>query len=101
MGRPDSDARLECLAATALCGERKRRRIAPMETPPADAANTTADTACTHRWVLGATTERGTEATCRLCHAVRTFTDARSRWTPYGAAWVLRSQPPPDWLPEG
>lgn len=51
-----------------------------------------APAACVHRWVLETAGERGTLGTCRLCHSVRVFTDARKIRLPYGRLPEYRPQ---------
>ena len=55
---------------------------------------------CVHRWVLGAAQEGATQGICRLCQAVRTFTDAPRNWV--GAKETRRRRPrTPAVLPTG
>jgi hypothetical protein len=51
-------------------------------TPITDEVAATA--ACVHRWALATAGEGGTLGTCRLCHSVRIFTDARNTRPPHG-----------------
>lgn len=69
-------------------------------------APTPAGTECTHRWQLDVGSGGVTRGTCRLCHATRDFTDARSTWArrsslparptqPSSAATVPENSPAP------
>ena len=51
---------------------------------------------CVHRWVLGAAREGATQGICRLCQAVRTFTDAGRGWSAAGKGLARRRQRPPE-----
>ena len=55
----------------------------PMIGEPGDV---TTNAPCVHRWLLATAADGGTPGTCRLCHAVRSFTDARRTRLGYGTA---------------
>ena len=62
---------------------------------PAAAAD--ADAACSHRWMLADTTKgQSTQGTCRLCGAVRTFTNARRTWSRDRLFQPRSPKPPPE-----
>ena len=66
----------------------------PKSTAAADVA------ACVHRWVLGTAREGATQGTCRLCQAVRTFTDGQRTW-PNAGKGLPRRGPRPRELEQG
>ena len=66
----------------------------PMTGEPGDV---TANAACVHRWLLAMAADGGTPGRCRLCHSVRTFTDARRTRLGYGTSPGARSATPASW----